>query len=307
MRRNCAPDEALCVRGYTFATGPLYADARRLLAARRSGVSFGRTLRICAAYFLFDPESGLLRAEAGITFDQILRLVLPQGWFLPVTPGTRFVSLGGAIANDVHGKHHHCAGTFGAHVVRFGLRRSDGARMECSRGENRAWFRATVAGPGLTGLIEWAEVQLKPVLNSWIDCETTRFGNLAEFHALSAQSARTQEYGAAWVDTLSAGRPGRGIFIGGNHNHDPALRQREAPAGPHISIPFIPPFSLLNRWTLRAFNTAFYRARPASRRTRSPIAPFLLSAGRDRGIPSSLWPRRHDPVAGAYSQPRSRL
>src|SRR5579871_1739440 len=92
----------------------------------------------------FDAESGRLIAEAGITFDAIMRMSIPQGWFLPVTPGTRFVSLGGAVANDVHGKNHHCAGTFGCHVLRFELRRSDGSRLVCSAEENKAWFRATI-------------------------------------------------------------------------------------------------------------------------------------------------------------------
>ena len=98
----------------------------------------------------FDEVSGRLTAEAGVTFDEILRLAIPRGWFLPVTPGTRFVTIGGAVANDVHGKNHHVAGTFGSHVVRFALRRSDGTRLICSEEENPDWLRATVGGLGLT-------------------------------------------------------------------------------------------------------------------------------------------------------------
>ena len=97
---------------------------------------------------------------------------------MPVTPGTRFVSLGGAIGNDVHGKNHHCAGTFGRHITRFELRRSDGSSLICSAQENPDWFRATIGGLGLTGLITWAEVQLKPITNSLIDSETIRYGDV---------------------------------------------------------------------------------------------------------------------------------
>jgi len=98
----------------------------------------------------FDPESGLLDCESGVSLSQILELVVPKGWFLPVTPGTRHVTVGGAIANDVHGKNHHRAGTFGASVTELELLRSDGTRMLCSRTQNARWFRATVGGLGLT-------------------------------------------------------------------------------------------------------------------------------------------------------------
>src|SRR5579863_9082539 len=223
----------------------------------------------------FDAERGRLIAEAGITFDSILRFIIPQGWFLPVTPGTRFVSLGGAAANDVHGKNHHCAGTFGHHVVRFELRRSDGSRLLCSADENADWFRATIGGLGLTGLIEWLEVQLKPVPNSWIDSETIRYGGLDEFYALSEESLRKYDYVVAWTDTLSRKGLGRGLFIRGNHNADPARRERNAPTGPHFNIPGVLPFSLLNRGTLRVFNSAFYRVRPGRKKAVVPLGGFF--------------------------------
>jgi FAD/FMN-containing dehydrogenase len=223
----------------------------------------------------FDPESGRMTAEAGITFDAIMRLSLPRGWFLPVTPGTRFVTLGGAVANDVHGKNHHCAGSFGHHVVRFELLRSDGSRLRCSAEENPDWFRATIGGLGLTGLIEWMEVQLKPVVNSWIDSETIRYGRLDEFHALSGESLGRFEYVVAWTDTLSPKASGRGLFMRGNHNSDPERRERKAPGGPYLGVPAVPPFSLLNRATLRAFNSVFYRARPERKAAVAPMGPFF--------------------------------
>jgi hypothetical protein len=223
----------------------------------------------------FDPESGRLIAEAGITFDAIMHFSIPQGWFLPVTPGTRFVSLGGAVGNDIHGKNHHCAGTFGDHVVRFELRRSDGSRLLCSAGENAAWFRATIGGLGLTGLIEWVEVQLKPIVNSSIDSETIRYGNIGEFYALNEESTAGHDYVVAWTDTLSRKELGRGLFIRGNHNRDPERKERKAPAGPYVGIPGVFPFSLLNRGTLKVFNSVLYRARPSRKKAVVPLGPFF--------------------------------
>jgi len=223
----------------------------------------------------FDAERGRLIAEAGVTFDAIMRLSIPQGWFLPVTPGTRFITLGGAVANDVHGKNHHCAGTFGCHVVRFELRRSDGSRMLCSAEENPEWFRATIGGLGLTGLIEWVEVQLKPIVNSYIDSETIRYGDVDEFYALNEESVGKYEYLVAWVDTLSRRGLGRGLFMRGNHNSDPRRTERKAPTGPYITVPGILPISVLNRRTLKLFNNVFYGARPGKQTAVVPLRPFF--------------------------------
>ena len=223
----------------------------------------------------WDPETGRLAAEAGITLDAILQFSVPAGWFMPVTPGTRFVTLGGAVANDVHGKNHHCAGAFGGHVIRFQLRRSDGSQMLCSPEENPDWFRATIGGLGLTGLMEWIEIQLKPIVNSWIDSETIRYGSVDDFFALNEESAATHEYVVAWVDTLSPRGLGRGLFIRGNHNADRERTERVAPGRPVVTVPFLPPVSLLNRWTLKAFNSAYYWARPAKKVTATPLGPFF--------------------------------
>jgi FAD/FMN-containing dehydrogenase len=208
----------------------------------------------------FDPESGRLIAESGISFDAILRFAVPHGWFLPVTPGTRFVTLGGAVANDVHGKNHHCSGTFGDHVLRFDLVRSDGSRMICSPTENSDWFRATIGGLGLTGLIAWVEVQLKKVANSWIDAETVRCAGVDDFYDLSAESEPKFEYLVTWVDSLETRSVGKGLFMRGNHNSDPQRTERQMAKPPGLAVPFDLPFSLLNRMTLKAFNTLYYRA-----------------------------------------------
>jgi FAD/FMN-containing dehydrogenase len=214
----------------------------------------------------FDDRSGRLIAEAGITFDAILRLAIPRGWFLPVTPGTRFVTLGGAIANDVHGKNHHRAGAFGHHVIRFQLRRSDGSRLLCSAAENSDWFRSTIGGLGLTGLIEWAEVQLKPIVNSWMDAETIRFGDLDEFYALTSTAEENSEYLVAWVDSLSIRRLGRGVLIRGNHNADRRRTELRPPGEQRLTVPGVVPINLLNRFTIKLFNTAYYRAKSAQRK-----------------------------------------
>jgi FAD/FMN-containing dehydrogenase len=224
----------------------------------------------------FDTQGGRLIAEAGITFDAILRLAAPRGWFLPVTPGTRFVTLGGAIANDVHGKNHHRAGTFGHHVIQFQLRRSDGSRILCSADENADWFRSTIGGLGLTGLIEWAEVRLKPIVNSWVDAQSVRFGGLDEFYALSTESFENYEYLVAWIDSLAVQRLGRGVFLRGNHNTDPSRTERLPGQEPKLTVPNVVPVNLLNRHALKAFNTAYYWARSAQGKTTAiHFAPFF--------------------------------
>jgi len=126
----------------------------------------------------------------------VLQLTVPAGWFVPVTPGTRFVTVGGMIANDVHGKNHHRTGTIGRHIRRFELMRSDGRRIMCSQQENPEWFAATVGGLGLTGVISWAELSLRPIAGPLLEVETIRFANLEEFLALSAESDQSSEYTA---------------------------------------------------------------------------------------------------------------
>ena len=136
----------------------------------------------------FDPETGLLTAEAGITLAQILDFCVPRGFFLPVSPGTKYVTLGGAIANDIHGKNHHVAGTFGCHVTQFELVRSDGTRRLCTPTENPDWFAATIGGLGLTGFISWATLRMKPIVSRMIDYEGIQFHGIDEFLDLTNQS-----------------------------------------------------------------------------------------------------------------------
>lgn len=224
----------------------------------------------------FDPASGRLACEAGVTLGEIIALVLPQGWFLPVTPGTRHVTVGGAIGNDVHGKNHHVAGTFGHHVLSFELLRSNGERRLCRPGEADGWFEASVGGLGLTGLITQAELQLRRVPGSSLEVENIRFGHLEEFFTLSQESTGSHEYTVAWIDCLAHGRNlGRGHFTRANHAVQDA---DERPAAPRAqrAMPLTPPVSLVNRLSLRPFNALYYWRQVAKRRRHaSHLLPFF--------------------------------
>jgi FAD/FMN-containing dehydrogenase len=217
-------------------------------------------------FIAFNEEKGVLRCEAGVTLEEILQLTVPKGWFLPVSPGTKFVSLGGAIANDVHGKNHHRVGTFGRHVTCFELLRSNGERLICSPKHNAQWYGATIGGLGLTGLILWAEIQLKHISNAFIETETIRFQSLDEFFKISRESAETHEYTVAWVDTLAPrSAVGRGIFIRGNSSQRThGLPFRRGPLQP-LNIPTDAPHVLLNRFTLGLFNVMYYHKRRPAR------------------------------------------
>jgi len=227
-------------------------------------------------FLAFDPATGRLGCEGGVLLSEILDLVVPRGWFLPVTPGTRFVTVGGAIANDVHGKNHHRAGTFGCHIRAFELLRSDGSRRLCSPDENADYFRATIGGLGLTGLITWAELQLRKIDNPYIAEETVRYRSLDEFFTLSAESDRNCEYTVAWIDCLASGAGlGRGVFIRGNHAGATPAREPRAPRL-KLAVPLTPPISAINWATLRAFNAAYYYGHPAGRHAGTVhYAPFF--------------------------------
>ncbi len=212
-------------------------------------------------FIYFDDATGVLTCEAGVTLAAIIDLALPRGWFLPVTPGTKFVSLGGAIANDVHGKNHHREGTLGAHVISFELLTSDGARRLCSPSENAEVFAATIGGLGLTGLVTSATIQLKRVASAFLSGRSIKFGNLDEFFSLSETFVGSHEYTVSWIDCLSAGDAlGRGIFMCANQATADEVAAAGAKAGRHLplTVPIMPPLSLVNQLTLKPFNWAYY-------------------------------------------------
>lgn len=210
-------------------------------------------------FISFDNNTGLLCCEAGVLLSDILQLTVLRGWFLPVTPGTQFVTIGGAIANDVHGKNHHQAGTFGCHVRRFELLRSDGTRLLCSPDENTDFFKATIGGLGLTGVIIWAEIQLKSIKTSYITQEIIRYRTLQEFFSLARESDQTFEHTVSWIDCLAKGKQlGRGLFIRGNYAEQIEWNPPKLPKK-CLTFPVDPPFTLINSLTLKLFNTLYYR------------------------------------------------
>jgi FAD/FMN-containing dehydrogenase len=215
-----------------------------------------------------DWNTGVVFAQAGVTLAELIDVALLRGWFLPVTPGTKFVTLGGAVANDVHGKNHHVMGTFGRHVRRIVLERSDRGKVICTPAQNADLFAATIGGLGLTGIIQAVELQLRPVSSGMIAQRSIRFGALDEFFALSREHDAAHEYTVAWIDCLATGRAlGRGHYITGDH----APRGYRVPAKPgRFSMPVDPPFSLVNGLTLAAFNSLYYH------RQRKPDARSLV-------------------------------
>lgn len=207
----------------------------------------------------FDAARGILRCAAGVSLDEILNFAVPRGWFLPVTPGTRFVTVGGAIANDVHGKNHHVAGTFGRYVDELILLRSDGTRLRCTPTEHQDLFAATIGGLGLTGLILSAAIRLRPIAGPYLDTTHTRFRSLDEFFEISALSSSTFEYTVAWLDCVSGGSSfGRGIFMAGNHSDTPGP-EAFTESRSSLGLPLDLPGWTVNRFSSRIFNELYYR------------------------------------------------
>ena len=236
-----------------YGLGRSYGDS--CLNTERELIACRRLDRILA----FDESTGRLRCEGGVSLADIVDVFLPMGWFLPVTPGTRYVTVGGAIANDVHGKNHHCAGTFGSHVHQLGLHRSGDGFLTCSSQENPQLFRATIGGLGLTGVIAWADLELRRVAGPWIDTELIPFNSLAGFLDLSRESDSHFEYTVAWLDCF-AGKCPRGIFFRGNHS---ALTEKKFRPNRGRKIPFALPGWALNRYAVKAFNALYYQLHAA--------------------------------------------
>ncbi|MCA7085479.1 FAD-binding oxidoreductase [Cupriavidus sp. DB3] len=206
-------------------------------------------------FIFFDRDQGRLACESGVLLRDIQQLALRHGWMLPVTPGTQLITVGGAIANDVHGKNHHGFGTFGDHVRNLVLVRTNGDTIECGPRHHPGWFAATVGGLGLTGVIVTAELQLRRVAGAWIDSETLPYHSLDEFFALADGSAAAWEHTVAWIDCLSGGNNVRGLFMRGNPSQ---TRERPEPKTRIRRMPLVPPISLVNRLTLRPFNFLYY-------------------------------------------------
>lgn len=214
----------------------------------------------------FDPKTGVLRCESGVSLSEILRVFLPRGWFLPVTPGTRFATIGGCVACDVHGKNHHLEGSISHHVESIVLLGGDGRATSCSRETLQELFWATVGGMGLTGFILECAVRLKRVETAYVDVEYHRTGDLDETMELMDREDRRFVYSVAWLDCLAKGPSlGRSVLMRGNHCSLDRLEasHREAALQVHdrtlAGIPFDFPALLLNRGTIRAMNAFYFR------------------------------------------------
>ena len=213
----------------------------------------------------FDPQTGLLDCEAGISYADILEQFVPRGWFPPVTPGTKFVTMGGALASDVHGKNHHVEGSFAQHVVDFDLLTPSGNLLTCSREQNSELFLATAGGMGLTGLITRVKLRLKPIETSAIKIQNIKARNLDEIMGLFDRFESTT-YSVAWIDVLSRGKNlGRSIFMQGEHATREEVKGTrweqhplQVPRKLKLAVPFDLPSFTLNNFTIKAFNTLYY-------------------------------------------------
>lgn len=207
----------------------------------------------------FEPETGMLFADAGVLLVDVLRCVIPHGYFLEVTPGTSYITLGGAIANDVHGKNHHVRGTFGHCVQSFTLIRSDfDSQLKCSRDENSELFTATIGGMGLTGLIQQVSIKLMKVSSPDIQQKSIRFNNLDQYFDICDEIDNAHEYSVAWIDQLTSGANfGRGILMAGDHAQA-GKGESSLPKPAKLSVPFTPPINLINKLSLTAFNAAYF-------------------------------------------------
>ncbi len=209
-------------------------------------------------FISFDEQTGRLRCESGVLLRDIQRTFMPRGWMLPVTPGTQLITVGGAIANDIHGKNHHKSGSFGDHVRALHLLRTDGTVLDCHRaGDGADMLRASIGGMGLTGVILDAELQLRAVNNPWLTTDTLPYHSLDEFFDLAEQSEQDWEHTVSWIDCLS-GSQARGIFLRANHADAPPAGAKE-PGRKQLNMPFTPPLSLVNGLSLRPFNELYYR------------------------------------------------
>ncbi len=207
----------------------------------------------------FDEDTGILRAEAGLCLAEMNRIFLPRLWFTPVTPGTKFVTLGGMVASDVHGKNHHVSGTIGRHVISLLIRTGGGDIVECSREKERDLFLASLGGMGLTGHILEVTLKMEKIPSPWIYTESYRVSGLDELLHLIKEKGKTWPMTVSWLDTVATGRSmGRGILFVGRWATKEEAPARPPKARPSFTMPFSVPSGLLNRFTIGLFNRAVY-------------------------------------------------
>jgi decaprenylphospho-beta-D-ribofuranose 2-oxidase len=247
--------------------GRSYGDA-----AQNSG---GLVVRLfgSAHQAVIDTARGTVTVPAGVSIDELLRVLVPRGWFVPVTPGTRFVTIGGAIASDIHGKNHHGEGSFGNHVTSITLLLADGTPVKIGPRRRADLFWATVGGMGLTGIILEATFSLLPIETSRVAVDTIRVPDLDSLFAEMTSPDDDVRYSVAWIDPLAKGRHlGRSVLGRGDHARLDQLDAKDAADpfayGPHqlaTMPPIVPPMGFINRLTVAAFNEMWFRKAPARR------------------------------------------
>lgn len=262
---QCAEEVANSVRLITRGLGRSYGDSS--LSERV----------LCTRYLdhfqAFDEATGLLTCSAGVSLDDILQVFVPRGWFLPVTPGTRFVTVGGAIASDVHGKNHHVDGSFSEHVTGMEMLLGNGESVHVSPTDKPDLFHATCGGMGLTGVILSATLRLKSIRSSAMVETTIKAPDLDTVLAAFEESAAAN-YSVAWIDCLARGKHlGRSLLMLGEHAEEGPLTVQ---ASKPLPVPFDMPARLLNHSTVQAFNMLFYwKAKQIRHTRRIPFEPFF--------------------------------
>ena len=222
---------------------------------------------------VIDEAAATATVPAGVSLDDLLRVLVPRGWFVPVTPGTRFVTVGGAIASDIHGKNHHLDGSFGANVVRLALLLADGTVRELSPTEEPDLFWATVGGMGLTGVILDATIRLLPVATSRLSVDTERIGDLDTLLAAMERGDRYFRYSVAWIDPMAKGRHlGRSVLTRADHatvdQLDPPDAVDPLAYDPRQRVnvpPLVPAPGVINHTTIKVFNELWFRKAPRRR------------------------------------------
>ena len=260
-----APGAGVIARGM----GRAYNDA----AQRRGGLVLDTT---ALTHFELDPATGTVTAQAGVTLGALMAALVPEGWMVPVVPGTQHVSVGGAIASDIHGKNHGLDGAFGAHVQALGLLTASGEVLELTPGSDV--FAATLGGMGLTGVVLWARIEMRAVASPMLSVDTDRVQDLDA--ALAALQAPGGRHRVAWLDLLGA-RAGRGVVTRAEHVEDPAAGRPELSGGATVAaratVPAWFPGGLVNPATITAFNELRFRMAPrAGRGHLEGIAPHMF-------------------------------
>ncbi|EMR04653.1 FAD-binding oxidoreductase [Cesiribacter andamanensis] len=256
-----ASEEQLIARG----AGRCYGDAS-LAATVLSTLQYNKIRA-------FDKQQGIFDCQAGITLDEVLEVILPWGWFLPVTPGTKFITVGGAVASDVHGKNHHSDGSFCQHVEVLEVLTASGQVLRCSPYENTTLFETTCGGMGLSGIITRVRFRLKKIETAYIRQTQQKAANLEQIFRLFEEN-RQATYSVAWIDCLQKGRHlGRSILMLGEHARVDELPQKfrkdplQIREKKKLSVPFNLPAFTLNSYSIKAFNWAFYHKLRAQQRT----------------------------------------